>query len=141
MRTLVAILFSSLLCFNASASTLQDSLKKLQAYSAKDFEAAKDEAAVGEKTQEMLKTVEQTVDTAVAAKEKVSEDVLKELARVSVLTFEHDPSEAASEILLPLYKKEKKAFEKALKSLPKKDAKELEESLKNASREDDEGNG
>ncbi|KHD89490.1 MAG: hypothetical protein OM95_03815 [Bdellovibrio sp. ArHS] len=141
MRPLLALFVVSFIALSVSATTLQDSVQKLQNFSAKDFEGAKDDEAVAAKTQEMLKTVEQTVEAALNGKEKISNDALKELARVSALTFAHDPSEAASEILLPLYKKEKKAFEKALRSLPKQDAKDLKESLRNAAREEDEGNG
>lgn len=137
--TLALTLF---LTFTAHA-TAQQSLEKLKSYSAKDLQVTEtnSEDAVSAKTQEMLKTVQETVDLLVSGKEKSDSKLLKELVRVSVLSFENDPSEAASEMLLPLYKKEKKAIDEAIKSLPKKDAKDLRESLKNSAREESEGNG
>lgn len=140
--TFSALALTVFLAFSAQA-TVQQPLEKLQSYSVKDLEvtAAKNEDAVSTKNLEMIKTIEDTVDLLVSGKEKSNPKLLKELVRVAVLTFENDPSESASEMLLPLYKKEKKALEEAIKSLPKKDAKELRESLKNAAREESEGNG
>lgn len=137
-----ALALTLLLAFSVQA-TVQQSLEKLQSYSAQDVQVTetKNEDAVSTKNQEMIKTIEETVDLLVSGKEKSNPKILKELVRVAVLTFENDPSESASEMLLPLYKKEKKAVEEAIKSLPKKDAKELRESLKNAAREESEGNG
>ncbi|WP_413944229.1 hypothetical protein [Bdellovibrio sp. HCB-162] len=141
--TFSALALTVFLAFSVHATTAQQSLEKLQAYSAKDVEvsATKTEDAVSAKNQEMIKTIEDTVDLIVSGKEKSNPKLLKELVRVAVLTFENDPSESASEMLLPLYKKEKKAVDEAIKSLPKKDAKELRESLKNTAREETEGNG
>ncbi|WP_374029853.1 hypothetical protein [Bdellovibrio bacteriovorus] len=140
LLTALVFVFSSVA---AQAATLEELQKKLQAYSAEDLKApkAKDDEAVSEKTTEMLKTIEDTVDLATKGKEKVSADVLQQLARVAVLTFEADPSLAAAELLLPLYKKEKKAFDKAMRTLPSKDNKSLKDALKDADREDEEGNG
>lgn len=139
----VLIIFSLFLSFSAHAVTLQESLKQLQQYTAKDFEKTKTQTDkdVSAKVQEMLNAIEQSTELALKEQKPLKAELLKELARVSVLTFQEDPSEAATELILPLYKKEKKAFEKAIKSLPESDRKELEESLKNTAREETQGNG
>lgn len=128
---------------SASAVTTQESLKTLQQYSAKDLEKiqGRTDKEIGVKVQEILSAIEKTVDVAIQEKGPTQPELLKELLRVSVMTFEADPSEAATELLLPLYKKDKKNFEKAMKNLPVKAQKELKESIKNSLREESQGNG
>lgn len=137
------LIFCLLLSLTSQALTLSESLTKLQKYSAADLETTetRTEKDVSAKALEILELIEQSVKMAMEEKQEASPELLQQLARVSVLTFQADPSEAASELLLPLYQKQKKAFDKALKSLPKKERTELEKSLKNSAREESEGNG
>ena len=123
--------------------TVTESIKVLKKYSASDLETSKNRSKkqVGEKVQEMLSTIHETVELVRVDAKNSSPELIRELVRVSSLTLKADPSEAAAEIILPLYNEQKKAFEKALEELPTKDRANFKESLKNAAREAAEGNG
>lgn len=144
MKIATSLLILGLLCSLVSqAMPLAESLEKLQSYSSEDLKVSESRTKkeVGDKVQEMLTVIDQSIETALTENKEVPSDLLKQLARVSVLTFSADPSEAAAELLLPLYRKHTKAFDKAIKALPKKDQTELQKSLRSSAREDDEGNG
>lgn len=138
---------ATLLClfaFSQSfALTLSEAQNTLAKYTNSDFETspAKSEKEVAGKVQETLKIIEQTVDLLMKDAKAPSEGLIKELIRTSELTYHADPSVAAAELLLPLYQKEKKTFEKVFKSFPKKIRDDVKESLQNAAREEAEGNG
>ena len=127
----------------AQSATLSEVLIRLKQYSAKDVEVTKKQPTkeVNKKVQEMLSDLEVSVELSLKEKNPPTEQMLKELVRVSVLTFKFDHSQAATELILPLYNKNQKAFEKAIRTLPKKEQEMLRESLKNTSRELSEGNG
>lgn len=144
MRKIAALILAlSFISVSAQSQTLQEEYKKLQSYTYQDLEISgeKNARSVSDKTQEMLTTIENSVGLLTKGKEKASPELMKELVRVAVLTFENDPSLAAAEILTPLYKKDKKAVDEAIKFLPKKSAKELRDALKDSVREESEGNG
>lgn len=141
--SVTSLIFCLLMGWNAHALNLSESVQKLQRYSANDLKISetRTEEEVNSKLQEMLQAIEKSAGEAIKEKKEVSLELLQQLTRVSVITFQADPSEAAAELLLPLYQKQKKAFDKALKNLPPKERAELLDSLKNAVREESEGNG
>lgn len=146
MKRAKIILFSVLmlaLSGTASATSLESQVLKLKSYTKQSLEvtAIQDESLVGEKTQEMLKTIDEVTTLISSGKEKATLPVVTEILRVAALTFDNDPSEAAAELILPLYKSHKNLVEQAYKLLPAKDVKALKESLKNSQREETQGNG
>lgn len=140
---LLTLILSILLPLTSFASNSKEFVTQLEKFSLADLKVSESrtEKDVDTKVQEILKVLEAAVDKALSEKTTPSPDLIQQLVRVAGITFNADPSMAAAEIIQPLYQKNKKAFEKALKSLSKKDRKEMEESLKNSAREDDEGNG
>lgn len=141
--SILSLVFYLLLPFTGFAASLKDSTDTLTKYNLSDvtISSALTEKDVDTKVQEILKVLEDTVEIALKEKKALPPELVQQLVRVAGLTFTADPSMAAAEILEPLYQKNKKAFEKALKNLPKKDRLELEDSLNNSTRENDEGNG
>lgn len=141
MKKIVALSLIFFVGLSANAQNLTEALKKLKTYSISDVtvSAKNSDEQVGKKTAEMILTIDKTVQ--LMLKEKPNQELYVELLRVAAVSFEGDPSEAAGELLLPLYKKNKKDFEDALKKLPAKDAEAVRESLKNSEREYSEGNG
>ncbi|UOF02793.1 hypothetical protein [Bdellovibrio reynosensis] len=141
MKKFLALSLIFFLGFSASAQNLSEALKKLKTYSVSDVTVStkNSDEQVGKKTAEMLLTIDKTVQ--LMLKEKPTQELYQELLRVAAISFEGDPSEAAGELLVPLYKRNKKDFESALKKLPAKDAAAIKESIKNSDREYSEGNG
>ncbi|XGC81693.1 hypothetical protein ACES2L_04255 [Bdellovibrio bacteriovorus] len=141
MKRVLALSLIFFVGLSAQAQNLSEALKKLKTYSISDVtvSAKNNDEQVGKKTAEMLLTIDKTVQ--LMLKEKPTPEVYLELLRVAAISFEGDPSEAAGELLLPLYQKNKKDFESALKKLPAKDAEAIKESVKNSEREYSEGNG
>ncbi|AHI05244.1 hypothetical protein BDW_03680 [Bdellovibrio bacteriovorus W] len=139
----VLLVTALLISSQAFAKDLKTYFSKLQSYSNKDLVISlhHNDDAVALKTQDMLQTIQDAVDYLMTGKESMDLAFAKELVRVSALTFKTDPSEAATEMLMPLYKKNKALLDQALRSLPKKDAKDLLESLKSTEREERSGNG
>lgn len=139
----VLLVTALLVSSQAFAKDLKTYFSKLQSYTNKDLVISlhHNDDAVALKTQDMLQTIQDTVDYIMTGKESMDLAFAKELARVSVLTFKTDPSEAATEMLLPLYKKHRALMDQAFRSLPKKETKELQDSLKSTEREEREGNG
>lgn len=146
MKRTQIILFSVLMLAlggTALATPLESQMMKLKSYTKESVEvsAIQDETLVGEKTQEMLKTIDEATALITSGKEKATLPVITEILRVAALTFDNDPSEAAAELILPLYKSHKNLVEQAYKLLPVKDVKVLKESLKSSQQEETKGNG
>ncbi len=142
-KRLLPLILCILLPLSSFAANSKESVTQLEKFNLADLKVSetRTEKDVDTKVQEILKVLETAVDNALNEKAAPSPELILQIVRVSVITFTADPSMAAAEIIQPLYQKNKKAFEKALKSLSKKDRKELEESLKNSAKENDEGNG
>ncbi len=132
---------------SAQAISKEDSLKKLKVFSDVDVKAdktarrAKDHAKKNQRMEAMLAAIEEGVDLLSKVTDPTDSEMTKEICRVALLTFELDPSEYAAELMLPLYKKDKAAFEKGARLLPKAQAEEILESMKIKLREETEGNG
>lgn len=146
MKSLSTYALLLLLFFSTStvfSNTVSESLNNLKKFSPSDIEVTKNKTQkqVGQKTQEMLSKISESVELIKEDGKNASPELFYEIIRVSAMTLKVDPSEAAAEIILPIYEKHKKAFEKAFEQLPKKDRDSFKESLKNAAREESEGNG
>jgi hypothetical protein len=128
---------------SASGYTLSDAVNSLKKFDANQIVVNKTrtQKQVGEKVQEMLSKINDGVELIKVEKTNVPPELFHEIIRVAAITMTVDPSEAAIEIILPIYQKDKKAFEKALEQLPKKDRESFKNSIKNAARESSEGNG
>lgn len=131
----------------AMAVSKDNALKKLKTYSDADVKAdksarrTKDHSKKNLHLDAMISSIEEGVDLMSKVTDSADAEFTKELCRVALLTFELDPAEYAAELLLPLYKKDKAAFEKGARLLPKSQADDILESMKNVAREDAEGNG
>lgn len=136
-------LFFLLFTSSAQAITLANAYKGLQGYAASDLQinARNSKAQVYKKIGEIIDLINESVEAALAGKEKVTPEYLKEVVRVVVITFEVDPSLSAAQSLFPLYKEHKDAVEGAIKSLPAKDAEHLNKAIRDLIREEAEGNG
>lgn len=134
MRALI-LTFSLLISFSAFAEykSSDEIVKDLKTFTKED----------GTKGNEHLADIVAKVDDAVkyASTQKTSTEALKEIVRVSAITLQHDDSAAVADVLIPLYKKDLKAFKKALKTLPKSDADSLLKSVQDAIKEEKNGNG
>lgn len=89
---------------------------------------------------DMVVKVQEAVDFAMK-KKSTPKDLLREIGRVSAITLKNDPSAAVGDVLVPLYKRDPAAFERALKDLPKADAKAVIRAVKDSAKEQDSGNG
>ncbi|QDK36992.1 hypothetical protein [Bdellovibrio sp. NC01] len=134
MRSLL-MTFSLLLSLNAFAEykSSDEIVKEFKTFTKAD----------GTKGNEHLADLVAKVDDAVkyATVEKASSEALTQIVRVSAITLKHDDSAAVADVLIPLYKKDLKAFKKALKTLPKSDADSLLKSIQDAIKEEQNGNG
>ena len=138
----------------ADFKSAAEGIEKLQKYDAAYFAETKDQVAEkeldGKTTNEeddgnevdKLDAVYTDMQSALTLLQKKSDSsLLHETLRVAALTLDNDPSWFAGDLLLPLYKKNKKQLLEAIKKLPADDAKNLEEAVTNASREKKKGNG
>ncbi len=144
MKKFILCFFSLFfISLSTQAMTVVEGYKKLQSYSYKDLEVTKDqsEKVVGQKTSEMLNTIDQCVALVMKEKGNVPAEFMEEMVRVAVLTFQNDPLESSGELLVPLYKQYKPLLEKAIDHLPKKSAKDLRERIEGAIYEEIHGNG
>jgi hypothetical protein len=102
----------------------------------------KDDGVDAENEVDKLDEVYTDLQSAVTLLQKKSDGaLLSEAVRVAAVTLDNDPSWFAGDLLLPLYKKDKKALLEAIKKLPADDAKNLEEAVTNSAREKKKGNG
>ncbi|WP_413288114.1 hypothetical protein [Bdellovibrio sp. HCB337] len=122
MKKLGLILFTSLLTSLAHAATefknVEDAVKKLKAYTIADIEGDKARLKEGKtlKIDQMFDDLEGAVK--LAEKNTLSEDLVHQMERVAIITFINDPSAfAVSDIMLPLYQKNKELFKKAAEKL------------------------
>ena len=129
---IITLLFSGVVF--AEYKTQDAILSYFKKYSAADAKMGNEHLA------DMVVKVQQAVDFAMKNK-STSNDLLREIGRVSSITLKNDPSAAVGEVLVPLYKRDPAAFEKSLKSLPKTDAREVIRAVKDAVKEQDSGNG
>ena len=140
MKNLILILsFFSLTAFAQSEfKTADQAILKLKSYTPEKIKNA-----VGEEKDKVEDDLVDDVESAVtfAMKNKVNTDYMKTLVQAASLSLSNDPSIYAAELLVPLYKKDKKSFQEALKSLSKKEAASLEEAVKDKEREEKHGNG
>ena len=100
-----------------------------------------------EKTKTLLLKVEDCYDPlkeSVAAylkNPKKNTTLLNAIVRLASLASQADPNGYPEEILLPIYRKQKKELEKSLKRLEPLAAKQMRESLKDAAETEKHGNG
>lgn len=146
MKNFIVLLLTLSFTFSATAAVSEKStLETLKGFSSADMKADKEAKAKKQKTglkiDEMFKTLDETV-TAITKKElKSSPELIRELSRVALLTFENDPSLYAAELLLPIYSKDKAGFEKAISGFSKADRDSLLTAIKDKARESSQGNG
>lgn len=74
-------------------------------------------------------------------KDPKNDELKSEIFRVTGLLLKKDSTQYAGEVLLPLYKQNKKSFLSSLKKLSKDHAKEIETAVKDAEKEEKSGNG
>ena len=128
------------------AEQIATNQSKLKSFTMKNVEADRDAEKKGKKNSQenldkMLEALSEGVKLLSKKKAPADLELMAELCRVAVLTFELDPSLYASEVLLPLFEKDPILFDKAVRRLPKDQAKELSRAMKNTLREMKEGNG
>lgn len=142
MKKLALLLLIHFFALTAQAQTefktAQDAVKKL-----KTHDAEKLKSAVGEDRDKIEDDLIDDLEGAVefAKKNKVDAEFLKVVVAAASLSLKNDPSIYAAEVVAPLYRKDKKAFQEALKSLSKKDSGDLEEAIQDKEKEDKLGNG
>ncbi|MDG0817942.1 hypothetical protein [Bdellovibrio svalbardensis] len=130
---LITALFFATSAGAAEYKSSEEILKDLAVYTSAD----------SKKDEEHLASIVVKIDEAVqfSLKNKPSEQLLHEILRVSYITLKNDPTAAVADVLVPLYKKDEKAFKKALKTLPKSEGNALLKAIKQAIHEEDVGNG
>ena len=143
-QTLI-LLISTLLTVPAFAETFKsadDAVKKLEAYTVSDVEGdkARLEARQPLRIDQMFEDLEGAVK--LIGKQALTEDLAYQMGRVTIITFINDPSAyAVGEIILPVYQKNKKVFEKAAQKLHPVDRKLLLDTLKSFDEASSEGQG
>ncbi|MNJ98459.1 hypothetical protein D3C87_162250 [compost metagenome] len=144
MKTLVTLFLVLSFSFSALATSYLFPVAKLKTFTAADMKADREAKAKKQKTNlkidEMFSAIDDTVVAITKNQLKSSPEIIRELARVTLLTFENDPGLYAAELLLPLYNKDKKSFEKALSSFSAEQRDSLLTALKDKARESVEGN-
>lgn len=138
---LLLLTFSFTQLSAADFKTPAEAVQKLNSFKAADFKDDADKEKAGSPTKE--NELYDDLDSAVQFIEahKPDDVFLQALAQATSLALKQDPSWYAGEVVTPVWKKYKKAFEKALKSLSKKDAADVMESIQNSEREKKAGNG
>lgn len=129
------------LAVRAEFKTADEAMAKLKSYKAEDFKRTpeKSEEKSDAHEDQFFDDLDEAVKFATA--NKVNQDFLVTVAEATSLSLKNDDTAYAGEIVLPLFKKDKKAFKAALKKLSKKDAEQIEESFKDKERENKSGNG
>lgn len=138
---LLLLTFSFALPSFAEFKNPDEAVQKLKSYRSSDFA----DDAEKEKREETTKETELYDDLFDAVKftetHAPDDEFLKALVGAASLALKEDPSWYAGEVVAPVYKKNKKAFDKALKSLPPQDAADIKEAIQNSEREKKSGNG
>ena len=135
---ILLLLAASSLQAQAETSARTEVLEQLKSFSSKDLAA--DVVIVKEKKgdelhiDKMFKTLEAANKLIVNDKITGDEELVKEMERVALLTFQHDPSQYAAEIIVPSFQKDKLTFKKAAKSLSATQSKRIIDSLRNTER-------
>lgn len=136
---LIPLLTSSVALAKVSASDL---VKKLEGYQDGSVTSSVDKELSESQMKEqdaLFSDLREAVK--VSIKEPKNAELRKEAIRVASLMLEKDPSAYSAEVILPLYKFNKKSFVKDAEFLGKDKAKDLVDAIKDAEKESAEGNG
>jgi hypothetical protein len=145
MKKLSLLLTITLLSFSAHAATdfksVDDATKNLSSYSVADIDG--DAKRLKEKQElkidQMFNALEETAKF--LEKNTLTEDLAYQMERVSLITFIHDPTTFAVDLILLVYQKNKVLFEKAAQRLHPYDRNLLLETLKSKDEATSGGNG
>ena len=138
----------------ANFPSVETALQKLKTYNSTFFadvneqrmlekqlgEKDKGISAADKKVVEMYGDIDSAVGTEMQQKQW-SIELLNEIFRLTCLSLNNESDWMIAKDLLPLYQKDKSAFEQQMKSLPKQDANNLKKAIENAVREQQDGNG
>lgn len=142
----LGLLIASLLWISCPAiaedfKTADEAVKKLSGYTVADIEGDK----IRHKENKELKIDLMFNDLENAAKlsqkDSLNEDLAFQMERVALITFIHDPSAFAVDLILPVYQKNKAIFEKAAQKLHPVDRALILDTLESHSKTTTEGNG
>ncbi len=126
-------IISSLFTFSAYAAefkSVDEAAKKLSAYTVADIDGDAKRLKENQelKIDQMFNDLEKTEKF--LRKNNLTEDLAHEMERVSLITFIHDPTTFAIDLILPVYQKNRIIFEKAAQKLHPYDRNLLMEILK-----------
>lgn len=125
---------------STSADSSDPLIERLKKYTTQDIEADKKIKNEKDLNIEKMFADLKEANTRLLQKGPVP-DLITEAARVSELTFIHDNSFYAAEILLPSYRKHKTLFQKTLSKDSRKELKDFLKMLQSKDREFKKGNG
>lgn len=136
---MTAILWSLVLI---PAFAHSDSVTRLKSLKLEAVKTVTEETKLSDADMKAQDEVFEALESAVQDQlKKPNPDLHKEILRVTVEMLKKDPTQFAGEVVLPLYKKNKKAFVDSLFELSPADARLVEDAVKMADRQKRQGNG
>lgn len=119
-----------------------DALTRLKSLKLEAVKTVTEETKLSDTDMKAQDEVFEALESAVQDQlKKPNPDLYKEILRVTVEMLKKDPTQFAGEVVLPLYKKNKKVFVDSLFELSPSDARLVEDAVKMADREKRQGNG
>jgi hypothetical protein len=129
---------------STSSSTVHvNVLAKLQALKVEELKTVDEGTTLTEVEMKAQDDVFDALEDAVkdSLKDPSNVALQDEIFRVTVVMLKKDPTQFAGEVILPLYEKNRKSYDAALKKLSAEDAQLVKEAVKTAVREKKNGNG